>query len=345
MHNFVFDENLNNQSVNYEYSVNGDDWITIANPIEKELKEFYLKATLFSDGMDTARINNVYVNYSICVSECFPSNINIQRDAVVSLMPNEAVFVNASFTGLTINPGALELNKSLSVYEQLETNKSYEKIPAGRFVDIESDILNASFTLRMSYTEEDLASGNIIEESLKIYYWNESGKWDALNSTIYANENYVEAALEHLSTYGLFGEGVDSGSGGGSDTGSGGSSGGSGGRGSSRRVFQETTSTSLTISSTSTTSTSTSSTTLNAKALASQENVATTTLLPLETIQDSASGGLFKAMTGGVVDFGRRIVKTPNLILAGLIIVLAIIYLSIRFRGFKKKKMTKVKEQ
>ena len=330
VHDVIANHSMNNQSVKYEYSADNITWVLLTNPLEKQLEKFWLKITFYSNGNFTPEVYGVSVNYSRCVRECFPEKIEIDKIAVISLMPNETAFVNASFTGLNIHPRGLELNKTLSVAEYNETNKSYEKKPAGRFVDIESDILNASFTLRMHYTDEELAANGVKEDSLKVYYYNESsGKWDALNSTIYANENYVEAALEHLSTYGLFGEGIDSGS---SVPGSGsGGGGGSGGRGSSRRFVEE----SEIISTTS--STSTTSTTINAKVLDSQDETATTTL-PLETIQDSASGGLFKAMTGGVVDFGRKIAKTPSLILALVVISLALAYMLIRFKKLKRKR-------
>jgi hypothetical protein len=45
------------------------------------------------------------------------------------------------------------------------------------------------------------------EDSLKIYFYNETtSTWEALNSIINKEENYVEVKLTHFSTYGIFGD-------------------------------------------------------------------------------------------------------------------------------------------
>ncbi len=61
--------------------------------------------------------------------------------------------------------------------------------------------------LRIYYSEGELASLGIPEDSLKIYYWSsEEEKWLPLISSVNKDANYVEAFVLHLACFALMGE-------------------------------------------------------------------------------------------------------------------------------------------
>lgn len=61
--------------------------------------------------------------------------------------------------------------------------------------------------LKIHYSESELASLGVDENSLKIYYWSrEEENWLPLISSVNKGENYVEAFVPHLSSFALMGE-------------------------------------------------------------------------------------------------------------------------------------------
>jgi len=78
----------------------------------------------------------------------------------------------------------------------------------GSYVKIEcSTPEGLAFVLKIHYSESELASLGIEEDTLKIYYWSqEDGKWLPLISSVNKDANYVEAFVPHLSSFALMGE-------------------------------------------------------------------------------------------------------------------------------------------
>ncbi|MBI2144133.1 hypothetical protein HYU17_03205 [Candidatus Woesearchaeota archaeon] len=79
-----------------------------------------------------------------------------------------------------------------------------------RYVEIEADEdlkSNISLaTLRINYSEEETSAANVSEESLAMYFYNETASlWEELNSTANIAQNYVEGNTTHLSLFGIFG--------------------------------------------------------------------------------------------------------------------------------------------
>lgn len=148
----------------------------------------------------------------------------------VSLIANEKLIINKTSSTDAI----LELNVSNNLednfvsiikYFENKKNTSPSLSPLGKYLDIEADnsLKNSinSVKIRVEYTDEEINNANLEEESLRIYYYNEtSNVWQELNSTVNTTGNYIFAEIDHLSTYGLFGEEKSSpGSGGSSDGG------------------------------------------------------------------------------------------------------------------------------
>ena len=76
-----------------------------------------------------------------------------------------------------------------------------------KFVDITTEVKIDPSTLILKYTDEELTSENLTEDSLYIGYFNKSANdWDRLESTVNTSSNYVSSQIPHFSLYGLFGE-------------------------------------------------------------------------------------------------------------------------------------------
>ena len=334
LHNLMVNQNSNNQSIRYEYSTDNNTWELLTNPLEQSMEYFWVKAVFYSDGNLTSILHSLSANYSKCVSECFPSRMDINRTASISLMKDEDVELNAGFTNIVIRSGILQMNKSFTLVEYENTEKNYSGKAAGRFVDLNSDVVNASFVLKMVYMQEYVDDNKINESSIKIKYYNESlMEWQVLDSVVNETENYAEVVLEHLSTYGLFGDEVNEevSSSGNSESSGGGSSGGGSSRGGSGGTFNQG------VTSTTTT-------------LLRVESVTSTTVIESEipaAIEQSIEGrqesspGLFRTMTGRVIDTGKKMINFPTMIIASFVMIMVIAYLFIRIKRIKNRSLRK----
>lgn len=174
----------------------------------------------------------------------------------ISPVANEKLIIDrASSTDAVIELNAsnsLENNFiSMIKYSDNKRNTSPSLSALNKYLDIEanSSLKNSinSVKIKIYYTDEEINNASVDENTLKIYYFNEtSGQWQALNSTVNSSGNYVEVTIGHLSTFGLFGERQSSGSSGSSAEssssggGGGGGSGGGGGGGRTRIVSPNT---------------------------------------------------------------------------------------------------------
>ncbi len=100
---------------------------------------------------------------------------------------------------------------SVITYETDAMNTTKPAKEVGRYVDIVVDgMLQQNITstaLRIYYTDGQLSSANINENSIRIHFYNEtSGEWEQLKTTLNTEQNYAEAVIYHYSTYGIFGE-------------------------------------------------------------------------------------------------------------------------------------------
>ncbi|MBI2112620.1 hypothetical protein HYT52_03745, partial [Candidatus Woesearchaeota archaeon] len=99
-------------------------------------------------------------------------------------------------------------NRTITIIEYYfnPLNNSVEDIGL-KFVDITTKVKINPSTLTLKYTDEELTSENLTEDSLYIGYFNESANgWDQLESTVNTSSNYVSSQIPHFSLYGLFGE-------------------------------------------------------------------------------------------------------------------------------------------
>ncbi|MDI6905168.1 MAG: hypothetical protein QMD13_06755 [Candidatus Bathyarchaeia archaeon] len=79
----------------------------------------------------------------------------------------------------------------------------------GNYIQITADPedVTVNGTIRIYYTPEQLSELELDENSLKIFYWNETtNNWEAIDTQINTTEHYVWATISHLSIWSLMGQ-------------------------------------------------------------------------------------------------------------------------------------------
>lgn len=163
----------------------------------------------------------------------------IFANSSIFLKQNEKNYIDARQSANTLleiktNSDVAEALISVAEYSRNIKNLTPSLPELGKYLDIVADNKTlqqmSSVTIRVYYTDDDITNSGLDEDSLKIHYFNEtSSQWQILNSTVNTSGNYIEATLEHLSTFGIFGEKKpapsqsQSGGGGSSSSGGGGS--------------------------------------------------------------------------------------------------------------------------
>jgi len=168
------------------------------------------------------------------------------QNSSISLIANEKTIINATnstdaILEVVINQNLNNKLISITKYNESLKNTSSESIALGKYLDIIADngILGniTSVKIKIYYTDEEIGNANLDEDTLKIHYFNDTNnQWQILNSTVNTTGNYVEVTIDHLSTFGIFGEEKDIQSSESSGSSSGGSGGGGGGGGRTRII-------------------------------------------------------------------------------------------------------------
>lgn len=242
---FSRNDELDGQEVNYYYSEdNGENWNEIGNngslPYLEQIK---IKAELDSDKESTPILYNMVLTYEYCnenwncsewskcyengtktrycndINECeteenkpaeiencvyFPRYYDINESKTISLESNTNTIINASDLVLDLISEEDSVDININIEKSLDNLTDIGGKGMIKNVNISAGKMNIKEgIIKIYYNEEDL--GNINEDSLKIYYYN-NGIWEELNSSINKDERYVYANVEHFSVYGVFGE-------------------------------------------------------------------------------------------------------------------------------------------
>lgn len=126
---------------------------------------------------------------------------------------NKTFSLNKSDIFLDIETSLNITNGSISItnYENniKDIQPSFKEL--GKYVEIIADdsIKDnlVSNIIKIYYTDEEINNANLDEDTLKIYYFNEtSNEWQELDSVVNKTGNYVSTNIDHLSFYGVFGQ-------------------------------------------------------------------------------------------------------------------------------------------
>ena len=266
---FSSEETLNSQQINHYYSTDsGNSWNLIQNtnlsdaPTDSGKIKF--KSELISDTESTPVLNKLSLTYKTNVAcvENWTANYNVCIDnqkllyytdqnscgTYDNLPSNNGTYLTCVFyktvenndlnTTVTMATTA-NITTVLNIYEEsnesliLQDKTKLKKLEFEPSQEIMDNLVWAE--IKVYYLESELE--NIDEESLKMYYYNEtSAGWEQINYFLNKDENFISINITHFSTYGIFGDEKQSSQSSGNSGGSSGSSGGSGGISSSKKL-------------------------------------------------------------------------------------------------------------
>ncbi len=252
---FYVNEELNGQEIKYYYSSNGESWDLIPeNGSLPELNQIKIKAEFNSDTVNTPVLYNLVLTYEYCsedwncsewsgcyengtrtricgdLNECgsienksveienctyFPCYYEVNESEIISLKVNETTIVNMSDIILDLVSEEDLVGVSVNIDKNLSNLSSISGKGLVKGVNISVGSSIKEGVIKIYY--DDI--GNLDEDSLKIYYYN-NGSWEELNSSVNKDEKYVYSLVEHFSIYGVFGDEIVAGSSGSSGGGS-----------------------------------------------------------------------------------------------------------------------------
>lgn len=78
----------------------------------------------------------------------------------------------------------------------------------GSYVEVMcSEEVDVNATIRIDYTDEQLAAAGVDESTMRIHYWDaDLGEWVEVETHVNTSENYAWATVNHFSIWGLFGQ-------------------------------------------------------------------------------------------------------------------------------------------
>jgi len=146
--------------------------------------------------------------YEICVYD------DIQNETISIQNKTKFIFDERQESDVLlelITAGIANTSVSIVEYSTNSKNSTPSFTELGKYIDIIADNATkqnlTSINIKIYYTDEEIANANLDEETIKIHYFNEtSSRWQELNSTVNTTGNYVEVTIDHMSTFGIFGE-------------------------------------------------------------------------------------------------------------------------------------------
>ena len=183
---------------------------------------------LFSGKWNSTGISTGLYYIDVEIQSLYTENLN-QRQMISLIGSTRGSFLNSSLKFLenqtlridakNYSSTVLDIiakenleNVSLSISEYTKNvRSSNSKTEMGKYVDIVTDsFANSNFssiTFTVYYNETEIQQAGLNEDTLKIHYYNEtSGQWVELNSVLNKTGKYLSVNLTHFSTYGVFGD-------------------------------------------------------------------------------------------------------------------------------------------
>jgi len=189
-------------------SGSGINWFINFNMSDKPQGTYYFNLTAFdiSGNNKTAWIGNVTINQTAGSNQTFFNN------SVFTI--NNQTIVNTTMN-LTLQIKTLQeiVNGSLGIayYYNNPAEPNPEFTPIGKYFEIgtSTDMIESLdwCVLKTYYTQEEITQSGTDENSLGLYYFNEtSGNWSLEAGGVNDSENYVWGNTTHLSVFGIFGQ-------------------------------------------------------------------------------------------------------------------------------------------
>jgi len=226
-------------SAGIELNIDNTDWssysgesnsynIEVCNELGE--REIFLSYDISGNSYDMSGINFSFSENPIIFEGCKdinfvitsqanyqPDNYSISIYAMTS--QSETIGYTTDNNSITYNDLDVELiiesdtNGTVEVIKTSANPKSGFSIPAlGIFLDIKSDDIQNSTTIKVFYTDQEVSDAGIVESTMRLYYFNETSqaweKYDGLEGGVDTTNNYVWAKTNHFSIWGAFGTAV-----------------------------------------------------------------------------------------------------------------------------------------
>jgi len=134
--------------------------------------------------------NTIQNKSKLLIDARVDSNVLFEADTKSSISADSISIVEYSSNSKSSLPNLKELRKYIDINTDNKTKNNL-----------------SSISIRIYYTDEEITDAGLEEDTIKIHYFNEtSDQWQELNSTVNTTGNYVEVIIDHLSTFGIFGE-------------------------------------------------------------------------------------------------------------------------------------------
>jgi len=187
-------------SITYTGSLNTENLVTGTYLLSPEL---------------TDKFGNKIRHYSRGVLALSKYAKNAFINNTIQLVKDENLSLNIYSSRITLEIAPLKdiPNASIAVTEFVNNTKNISpNIPSlGKYFDIIVDNATkqhiSSLTIKIDYTDEEVAATGLDENTLKIYYYNETSlTWQDTNSIVNTTENSITVTVKHASTYAVFGQ-------------------------------------------------------------------------------------------------------------------------------------------
>lgn len=199
---------LNEMNLTYTVKICAEDWAVHYGEclINNSKLKYYLDENNCGTTNNFPVDNGIYVSCDYCIlhncTGSFEKLFYINGSALV-----EVNALNRTSTKLYFNSsrGGTPFLVTIIKYNRTAYSTPPQAASLDQYFNIGSNltIIDAA-KLVFYYTDKEMEAKNIQENTLSIYYYNETGKyWEKLDSVVNVTDNSIYAIISHLSWYGL----------------------------------------------------------------------------------------------------------------------------------------------
>ena len=147
-------------------------------------------------------------NKPIETQNCVKTDYEVNQTETLSIYTNETIRVNTTNLELNILGNSQITGANITITRiNNDTNIPGTRALTDFNIEVDNTLNNNinNTEFKVYYDEDEIE--NILESSLKLYYFNETSLiWEELDSIVDTEENYLAVNLTHFSTYGVFGQ-------------------------------------------------------------------------------------------------------------------------------------------
>ena len=171
---------------------------------------YLLDSQLPSSGFDSPENTEVTSEAIQAIYNYAPFIIQSQQSVSTSAGVPSTINPTGTDAGIILTTSTSQTGTVTVQQSGGDSHGGFGAVSLGKFIEINSTIPNSAISnveIRIYYTHAELTASNIVESSLKLYWYNSvSGKWEVIvPSGVNTLQNYVWGITNHFSTYTLGG--------------------------------------------------------------------------------------------------------------------------------------------